>query len=183
MTGERGPKRSALIVAVPEAEPVVAGLRQAHDPSAKLGVPAHVTVLFPFVPAADVDRNLATLRELFVGVPSFGYRFDRVERFGDTTVFLAPEPRSAFSNLTEQVAARWPEHPPYEGVFEVVIPHLTVGDELDAQSASRVEDLARAALSEHGPITGRASEVALIVEGDDDHWSSHSRLPLGHTRP
>ena len=43
--------RSALVVAVPDAEPVVGHLMLRLDANAVLGVPAHVTVLFPFVPA------------------------------------------------------------------------------------------------------------------------------------
>jgi hypothetical protein len=37
---------SALVVAIPEAEPRVGALRTALDPSAALGVPAHVTICF-----------------------------------------------------------------------------------------------------------------------------------------
>src|SRR5712675_2883024 len=46
----RAMAESALIVRVPAAEPHVSGLRARFDPAAALGVPAHVTVLYPFVP-------------------------------------------------------------------------------------------------------------------------------------
>ena len=49
--------RSALIVAVPEVEPLVGDWRSRYD-NATLGVPAHVTLLFPFVPAAQLDDVL-----------------------------------------------------------------------------------------------------------------------------
>ena len=45
MTGE-----SALLVAVPAAEPAVAAHRSRLDTSAAVGVPAHITVLYPFLP-------------------------------------------------------------------------------------------------------------------------------------
>jgi hypothetical protein len=47
--------RTALIVAVEEAEIAVSELRLRYDPSASLGVPAHVTVLFPFQYDVEVD--------------------------------------------------------------------------------------------------------------------------------
>lgn len=47
---------------VPGAEPLVDRWRQRLDPVAVLGVPAHVTVLWPFVPPADLSA--ATHREL-----------------------------------------------------------------------------------------------------------------------
>jgi hypothetical protein len=40
-----GPELSALIVAVPEAEPAVAHLRARLDRSASWGVPAHITLI------------------------------------------------------------------------------------------------------------------------------------------
>jgi hypothetical protein len=43
---------SAVLVPVPEAERVVSRYRARLDGAAALGVPAHVTVLYPFVPAA-----------------------------------------------------------------------------------------------------------------------------------
>src|SRR5260370_22115721 len=41
-------RESAILVPVPEAEPVVGRLRDRLDRAALWGVPAHVTVLFPF---------------------------------------------------------------------------------------------------------------------------------------
>ena len=45
---------SGLIVEVPEAEPAVARLRERLDASAPLGIPAHITVLFPFMPPGTI---------------------------------------------------------------------------------------------------------------------------------
>jgi hypothetical protein len=173
-------RKSALIVPIPEAEPIVAELRQAHDPSAQVGVPAHVTVLYPFVPADKLDDgHVAALRDLFKRVRPFAYRFRRVERFGTTTVYLAPEPARPFSHLTQIVAGRWPEHPPYEGAFEVVIPHMTVGDLLAAGAADPIADQTRGALARHGPIVGRAEAVNLIVEDEQGRWSTSDVFELG----
>jgi hypothetical protein len=119
---------------------------------------------------------------LFSDAAGFDYRFSRVGRFGETTVYLAPEPEQLFTDLTNLVAARWPEYPPYEGVHEVVIPHLTVGDTLEADTAARVEAAAKAALEQHGPINGRATSVTLIVEDGDGQWSARSVFPLGLRR-
>jgi hypothetical protein len=170
---------SALLVAIAEAEPVVGALRQAHDAVAADGIPAHVTVLYPFVPR---DRLTDDVRDavsaVFRAIPAFDYRFDRVQRFGGTTVYLAPEPASAFSRLTAATHARWPQHPPYGGVFDVVIPHLTVGDGLEGSTADTLEREARSALTRHGPIVGRAADVALMTRDATGRWSVESRHPL-----
>jgi hypothetical protein len=58
--------RSGLIIEVPEAEPAVRQHRERLDASAPLGVPAHITVLFPFMPPEAIDAAAVTkLEELF----------------------------------------------------------------------------------------------------------------------
>ena len=65
--------RTALVVEVPEAAAAVDGWRERTSPAKPSnGVPSHVTVLFPFVPAAEVDDELIRkLGELFAALPSF----------------------------------------------------------------------------------------------------------------
>jgi hypothetical protein len=148
---------------VQEAERAVSELRLRFDPSAALGVPAHVTVLFPFQDSADVEEEeLAGLLGTF---EAFDFILDRIERFDQGVVWLHPEPSQPFEDLTAAVWRRWPDHPPYEGIFDVVIPHLTV-------SETPIEfDIAL-------PISARAGEVTLIEEGADGHWATRRSFPL-----
>jgi hypothetical protein len=70
------PDESALVVLVPEAEPLVKPFRDRYDPSAAAGVPAHITLLYPFKPPDEIDSTvLENLRRLFCGFSSF--RFSR----------------------------------------------------------------------------------------------------------
>ena len=163
---------SALLVPIPEAEELVADLRLEHDPSAAHGVGAHVTVLFPFVPAAQVDAAVHdALAGLFRSMARFDYHFERADRFDATTVFLAPEPAQRFSALTTAVAGLWPLHPPYGGAYDVVVPHLTVGDQLGDGVAEPLHETVAARLAHHGPLTGEAFEVWLMTEDASGHWS------------
>ena len=43
-----GRVRTALVIAVPEAEPLVGPARSRYDLADKTGIPAHITILFPF---------------------------------------------------------------------------------------------------------------------------------------
>jgi 2'-5' RNA ligase len=150
---------------VPEAEPAVAELRLQHDSSAAKGVPAHVTILFPFAPREQIDED--GLRALFAAFPAFDFVLDRVERFDDEVVWLHPQPSRPFEDLTAEVFARFPDHPPYEGAHDVVIPHLTVSDgglvDVDVPL----------------PIASRAHEVTLIEESEaDGRWTVRLVFPL-----
>ena len=66
---------TALICRVPEAERYIAHHRQRFDPSARRNVPAHVTILYPFMapPLVD-DEVIATLAGIARSVPCFNYR-------------------------------------------------------------------------------------------------------------
>ena len=156
--------RTALIVPVPEAEPQVGALRLAHDSFAARGVPAHITILFPFADTAQLDD--AAVADLISQFPAFDFTLDRVEQFPDGTTWLHPTPSLPFVDLTAAVWQRWPEHPPYEGLHDEVIPHLTISETpIDVQLEL--------------PITARAREVMLIEEDEPSgRWAARLHLPL-----
>src|SRR3954447_11551444 len=158
------PRRTALIVEVPEAEPAVGELRLQNDWSAARGVPAHITILFPFADPDDVDED--AIADFFARFRPFDFVLDRVERFQEGAVWLHPEPSLPFVDLTAAVEQRWPDHPPYEGAFDEPIPHLTVSEtplDLDVQL----------------PIAAQAREIALIEEDDaTGRWSKRRAYPL-----
>jgi 2'-5' RNA ligase len=165
--------RTALIVAVPEAEPLVGEWRAKHDWSAQHGVPAHITLLFPFVPADEVDKELlGDLRDLFASQPAFTYRLPRVARFPEVA-WLAPEPAQPFKDLIDLIVSRYPAYPPYEGIHDEVILHLTV-----AEGGSELQDEVDAAVTPHLPIEAEAREVTLIVEDASGNWQAGEQFPL-----
>jgi len=63
---------SAFIVRVPEAEPRVGALRERFDASVRLGVPAHITVLVPFMSPERISAAvLAEAQVALDEVPAF----------------------------------------------------------------------------------------------------------------
>lgn len=166
--------QSAVLVHVPEAEPVVGEWRLKHTYDAPLGIPAHVTLLFPFVPAdeltSEVEERLARL--LGENEP-FDVTFPRTARFPDV-LYLEPQPSEPFAELTVAIAAEWPEHPPYEGEHETVIPHLTVAESEDEELLERITREVQTGL----PLHSRVSRAQLYVEDSAHRWHEHSELPL-----
>lgn len=170
----RAMPRSALIVAVPEAEPLVGEWRLKYD-NARLGIPAHITLLFPFVPAAELDEKLfEELRALFAAQPAFSFALTRVVDFPDQTLWLAPEPAAPFRTLTESIVLQYPGYPPYEGIHDEVIPHLTV-----TSGDAKLRDEVDAAVTPHLPIEASARDVVLLEEDDAGYWRTRTGFPLG----
>jgi len=172
-------RRSGLLVPVPDAEPLVGDLRRRWDPTCAQGVPAHVTVLYPFVPAARLDEHVdAAVAEVVSRAAPFPFALVDVGRF-DGVLWLRPEPDQPFRDLTAALAAAFPEHPPYEGRHAQVIPHLTVADTAEAPDApvGELETHLRAGL----PIHTEARVVRLMVETADGTWVTRAEFPLGGT--
>ncbi len=158
---------TALICRVPEAERYISHYRQRFDPSARRNVPAHVTILYPFMAPELIDASvLAILQGIADSVPCFNYRMRETRRF-PVALYLAPDPADPFAALTDGVARAFPEFPPFEGKFETVVPHITVahGDE---PLLCEIEVELRIALSGAG-VAARCSEVVLI-ENASGRW-------------
>ena len=159
---------TGLIVEVPEAESVVGELRMRHDESARLGVPAHITVLFPFMePAAVSDSVLAALGRLFFSIKPFRFRLASVGRFPATS-YLEPRPAQPFISLTEAVVQAYPMFAPFAGEFPTIIPHLTVahGNAAEAEIAGQA---VASALASIGPIESVCRSVVLM-ENSSGRW-------------
>lgn len=167
---------TALICKVPEAEPFIGHHRQRFDPPARRNVPAHVTVLYPFMEPAKVDE--AVLRELYdiaAAVPCFDYRLRHLRRF-PSSLYLAPDPDVSFARLTQDVHRAFPEFPPFAGKFDVVVPHVTVahGDE---PQLCEIEVELRIALPGAG-IAARCEDMVLI-ENTSGVWQPIRTFGLG----
>jgi hypothetical protein len=172
------PIESALVVMVPEAEPLVRPFRERHDPPAAAGVPAHITLLYPFLPPDAVDArvrdDLCACFERFVPIR---YTLRSIHRF-PAVLYLAPDPDEPFRQLTLAIWDRYPQTPPYGGKWPDIVPHLSVAQLADAAQLDRVAgEFARAA-REALPIAAAAAEVTLI-DNRSGRWETRAAFPLG----
>jgi 2'-5' RNA ligase len=166
---------TALVIAFSEVSPVVDDWRERTSADrTSMGIPPHVTLLSPFVPAEQVhDRVLAELTRLFGATPQFAVEFRELRRWPGMA-YLAPEPPDPFAALTGAIVERWPEYPPYEGVHETLIPHLTVAYG-DAPLLSEVE----ADVNPKLPFEAHVTEAVLLEELEPDiRWGDRARFPL-----
>jgi len=169
---------SLLALCASEAEATVGRLRAEFDPTAREGLGAHITILFPFVPPAALSSDtVLTLEQLFSKHRQFNYRLYNVGRFPGTA-YLVPEPAAPFVELTRTVVRHFPEYPPYEGLFSQIIPHLTVAD-CGAAVAENTERRLRELLITRGPIHATCSEVTLL-QNVDGRWAKRHVFKLAH---
>jgi hypothetical protein len=169
------PRLAASGLVVPFAVPAALdGLRQRWDRAAPAGAGPHVTILYPFLPCDALGPADRTELAAIAGtVPAFEVSFERVRRFADL-VWIEPEPAEPFAALTAAVVERWPDHPPYGGTFETVIPHLTLVESEVAPFEAIEEAIARVA-----PFVRRAQRLELWCQDAVGRWRPRWRIPFG----
>ena len=127
------------------------------------GMPPHVTLLYP------APRDVEAIAEVLVAFSAFEVVFARLDRFPGT-LWLAPEPAERFQRVIEALVRRFPDHPPYDGAFAEIVPHLTV-----AQSAF---DEAVVSVEMRLPLRSRAERAVLLEHAEAEHWREVASFEL-----
>jgi 2'-5' RNA ligase len=164
---------TALIVAVRLPRPLEA-LRRRAIPDARSGLPAHVTLLFPFAPLEALDDDLrALLAGVLAGVDAFAFELRRQGRWPEV-LFATVEPDLPFRSLHDRLAAAFPAYPIYGGRFDFV-PHVTIAEGPLAAGPEIADDPAWRPL----PVRRTARSADLVVR-DGDRWNVRWRFGFRH---
>ncbi|MFF5703031.1 poly(A) polymerase [Streptomyces sp. NPDC012794] len=159
-------------------DPVVGELRRAHDPQADRW-PAHVNLLFGFVPESSFEEALPLLAEVAAGTEPFTARLEGVRSFGhreDATLWLDPaagaDGDAPWQELRRALADRFPG---CRGRAEGWTPHLTLGRSTDPRRAERefAERLGP------GRRTARVGELAVLSRRGDGPMRVRAVVELG----
>lgn len=166
---------TALVALIPEADAVVGRWRAELDPSARRGMPPHITVLYPWMPLDLLTgHDEADLGAIVGAVASFAISLHDIQRFPET-LWLDPHPADPFVRLTMAVQARWPEYEPYSGRFSAVVPHLSIGDAVDPDALGHVV----ADVAPKLPIEAKVTHLALMALDDEGRWQQYATYALG----
>ncbi|MEW1634096.1 poly(A) polymerase [Streptomyces sp. NPDC093801] len=186
---------------LPPYDPAVAELRRAHDPGVERW-PAHVNLLFGFVPESSFARALPLLAGAAAAVRPFTARLDGVHSFGwreDATLWLDPAAGQGgdapWQELRRALTDRFPGCRGRSGGWT---PHLTLGRSGDPQRAEREcarrlgADARTACVGELAVLSRRGDgpmRVRAVVELGTGAWrwtdsgTSPDREPAGPAGP
>lgn len=162
---------TVLIVPVLDAEPAVGAWLGTSKVDFD-GVPLHISVMCPFLPARSVRQvDKQRVAELAADIAPFDFALTHLGTL-PRTHYLAPEPVAPFVAITEAIQRRWPSCQPYRGAYgSVISPHMSV-----AYSDNPPADLAD--LERALPIVTRATELWLL-EQTPRGWLTRRRFPFG----
>jgi 2'-5' RNA ligase len=165
---------TAIVIPVAEAD---SALQRRYMAAGSEDMPAHITLLYPFtdtelLAVGHVEEVWGALERF----APFDVEFTEIRRFEsdpEKVLWLAPRPSEPFVAITESLATAFPEHKPYGGKFDEVIPHLTVAVSSDSRLLGEIEGKVAPEL----PIEARVAQVA-IYEHLGRGWRLRSSFDL-----
>jgi 2'-5' RNA ligase len=169
-------KESAVLVPVLDTGPLVRELRLQYDPSAKAGVPPHVTLMFPFLPPSELtEANVNALAVLLSGEERFEFSLTRVREFDQGVVYLEPEPAEPFILLTRKIGDLF-DLLPFGGEFgDTAVPHLTVTTPESGMTRQQIAAHFEPVL----PIRTTANQGWLMVGDNISTWTVVREMHFG----
>jgi 2'-5' RNA ligase len=168
------PGQTALVLPVPAADPLLAAVAARYPDAVREGLPAHLTVLYPFVPADELDASvMQACAQIVRGIAPITVRFTRCQ-VRPELIYLPPEPADQVQRLLEEVWARWPALLPYGGKYADASAHVSIALGAQAEDQDAIVGLVEPLL----PVTTQLSELH-VAALDEDGWGIRSRLPFG----
>ncbi|WP_340672107.1 2'-5' RNA ligase family protein (plasmid) [Saccharopolyspora sp. ID03-671] len=165
--------QTGIVIPVSEGQPLLDAVAERFPDAVRTGVPAHLSLLYPFVPAAELDEHVvSTLTSIFAQHEPLSVKFAGIVR-SDGFVALRPEPADRVEALASAVRSRWPDVVPYDGRYDAE-PHLTVAMQTTEDRAGSIE---RELLPGWVPLSAELREAWLVEF--DGQWQLRSRFILG----
>jgi 2'-5' RNA ligase len=168
---------TAIVIFAPfEVQAVAVPMLKQYFPEALRRAPAHITILYPFVPVEKLAAACGLLRALCADYAPFDITLDGYGTFPQIAFMkiVNPEPIKA---LFRRVRALFPEYLPYEGQYgDDLHPHVTVAQFPDEAAQQAVH------LPAYAPITFRADRLHVAygeLTSDMPWWVTYDVIPFG----
>lgn len=168
---------TAIVILAPHPVQALAiPLMQQHNFASMMRVPAHITILFPFVSLADLSAACRQLRTLCADQPPFIVTMDGYGAF-PTVIYMKPADPAPIQALYRAVHAQFPDYPPYHGAFgsDTITPHMTLGEfKTEAEREAILLPL-------YEPISFPVNRLHVIAGSEHAAlpWITYDVIPLG----
>lgn len=169
--------QTALVLLVPEAEPTLGAVASRYPHLVRRGVPAHVTVLYPWLPVDEIDGHALRLCSLLAAsVHPVDVSFSALKAHPGM-IFLEPDKSEIVDRLIKGTKSCWPSMRPYGGKYPDSPPHLSVAlGELSQDEIESLRDLVNPLL----PIKSRFDTLHLVSYAENG-WTVRERWPFEGT--
>jgi 2'-5' RNA ligase len=136
--------------------------------------PAHITLIYPFVPVDELEAACQTLRAIGREIAPFEITMRGYEQFPLVT-FMAPANPAPILAVFHRILAAFPDYPPYRGAFgNALHPHMTVAQFPDEDTQRQAD------FPEYGSISFTVDRLHVLHGPDtlDRPWLTYDVIPL-----
>ncbi|MET8682849.1 2'-5' RNA ligase family protein [Streptomyces sp. NPDC004732] len=167
------PGTTAVVIVLPDATPLLDAARRIDPALVRPGLPAHVSLLYPFVPeSALTDQDEEGVRSLAARFPAADLLLEEVVTAPGFVAVAVP----GLQAIVDAFHAQWPELRPYNGRFGArPAAHVTVAMGPDDPTAAAH---VRTAIGSLLPLRTRATAVQLVALTEEG-WQPRFTAPLG----
>ena len=148
-------------------------LRMRCVPDAAEGLPAHVTVAYPFAEPDAIADVVDLVTSVVARRAPWTMRLVERRRWPDT-VYASIEPEDPAIALQADLGASFPSLPIYGGAIDVFVPHVTIAEGRAADDPAVELDPGWDDL----PVSLDVREVELIVRSPAGRWGVEQRFPM-----
>ncbi len=171
---------AVVLIPPPEVWGPVQAIRCVHDSQFRRWMP-HITILYPFLPPAELPGAIAPAEKTLQDVEPFRvilsrFSFFRHER-GTYINWLAPEPRGPLVAVYNSLVRLFPECDTTARFPGGFTPHLTVGQSSGEEQLCAFER----EMEPWMPLTFTAQRLTIVVceSPPDDVFRPFAELPIG----
>ncbi len=161
--------RSSIDISLPMLIAQIDTWRKPTVEVANLGVPPHITLLYPWRNAPVSPNDLTELSQLLISFQPFELCFNRLETFQAGVIYLALEDESVPRAIMKKLFEGFPDTKPYDGIFIDPTPHVTVvkakKDELEKLRLEITQALEL-------PIKILVKEITVMEEDSEGYWKN-----------
>jgi 2'-5' RNA ligase len=158
-----------------EVQTVAVPLLWQHTYDVVRRLPAHISVLYPFVPIDDLPQAIDALRTVCTHIAPFEITVAGYGEFPHVT-YMKPLPSEDMTALFERVYAAFPQCDPYHGAFgkQAPPPHITIGVFNSKNKQKQVE------LPAYEPITFTVDRLNINIGAENRilTWLVHDVVHL-----
>ncbi|MFD9407129.1 2'-5' RNA ligase family protein [Streptomyces sp. NPDC059989] len=167
------PGTTAVVIVLPDAAPLLDAAWRIDPALVRRGLPAHVSLLYPFVPeSALTSQDEKDVRSLAARFPAADLLLEEVVTASGFVAVTVP----GLQPIVDAFRGQWPGLRPYRGRFGArSAAHVTVAMGADNPAAAAH---VRAAIGGLLPLRTRAAAVQLVVLTEKG-WQSRFTVPLG----
>ena len=175
---EQRPLETVITLVLEDADPALAEAhRELYPERIAEHIPFSLTLLYPWMPAAEVsETDLEELRTFFGERSPFEFELTRVDEFPGLVAYAVPEPDDELRALMRALWAKYPQYPRYGIPDHEPPPHATLG-RYKGDSPITLER-ARERVEPLLPVRCTVTEATLIEEYELDRMRIRETFPL-----